>query len=51
VNTLPLELRGLTTTVTNPQIYALGTLTTAVSFAVIFAALGAIVLLRRRRVG
>jgi putative spermidine/putrescine transport system permease protein len=50
-NTLPLELRGLTTTVTNPQIYALGTLTTAVSFAVIFAALGTIVLLRRRRVG
>jgi putative spermidine/putrescine transport system permease protein len=49
VNTLPLELRGLTTTVTNPQIYALGTLTTAVSFAVIFAALGTIVLLRRRR--
>ena len=51
VNTLPLELRGLTTTVTNPQIYALGTLTTAVSFVVIFTALGAIVLLRRRRVG
>ncbi|MBV8753150.1 MAG: ABC transporter permease [Hyphomicrobiales bacterium] len=49
VNTLPLELRGLTTTVTNPQIYALGTLTTAVSFAVIFAALGTIVLLRRRQ--
>jgi putative spermidine/putrescine transport system permease protein len=49
VNTLPLELRGLTTTVTTPQIYALGTLTTAVSFAVIFAALGAIVLLRRRQ--
>ena len=51
VNTLPLELRGLTTTVTNPQIYALGTLTTAVSFAVIFAALGTILLLRRPRVG
>ncbi len=48
-NTLPLELRGLTTTVTNPQIYALGTLTTAVSFAVIFAALGTILLLRRRQ--
>ena len=47
VNTLPLELRGLTTTVTNPQIYALGTLTTAVSFAT----LGTIVLLRRRRDG
>jgi len=27
LNTLPLELEGLTTTVTNPQIYALGTVT------------------------
>ena len=27
-NTLPLELTGLTTTVTNPEIYALGTVTT-----------------------
>jgi putative spermidine/putrescine transport system permease protein len=35
VNTLPLELQGLTTTVTNPDIYALGTVTTAVSFVVI----------------
>jgi putative spermidine/putrescine transport system permease protein len=35
VNTLPLELQGLTTTVTNPAIYALGTLTTVVSFVVI----------------
>ena len=34
LNTLPLELQGLTTTVTTPEIYALGTLTTAVSFAV-----------------
>src|SRR5205814_579366 len=36
VNTLPLELQGLTTTVTKPDIYALGTLTSAVSFLVIF---------------
>ena len=35
LNTLPLELRGLTTTVTDPTIYALGTLTTAVSFIAI----------------
>ena len=28
-NTLPLELKGLTTTVTTPVIYALGTVTTA----------------------
>ena len=39
VNTLPLELQGLTTTVTKPDIYALGTLTSAVSFLVIFMAL------------
>ena len=31
VNTLPLELQGLTTTVTTPEIYALGTVTTGVS--------------------
>jgi len=49
LNTLPLELRGLTTTVTNPEIYALGTVTTGVSFAVIFMALGLIVALRRRQ--
>jgi putative spermidine/putrescine transport system permease protein len=48
LNTLPLELEGLTTTVTNPQIYALGTVTTGVSFVVIFAALGLIRALRRR---
>jgi len=47
LNTLPLELEGLTTTVTNPQIYALGTVTTGVSFVVIFAALGLINALRR----
>ena len=34
-NTLPLELRGLTTTVTTPIIYALGTITTLFSFVVI----------------
>ncbi len=49
VNTLPLELQGLTTTVTNPSIYALGTVTTLVSFAVIGLALLASRLLRRRQ--
>lgn len=34
VNTLPLELQGLTTTVTTPSIYAIGTVTTVVSFIV-----------------
>src|SRR3954453_15511760 len=48
LNTLPLELEGLTTTVTNPEIYALGTITTAVSFVVIFTALGLMAILRRR---
>src|ERR1700720_571575 len=48
LNTLPLELEGLTTTVTNPQIYALGTVTTGVSFVVIFSALGLIRALRSR---
>ena len=49
LNTLPLELRGLTTTVTTPEIYALGTLTTGVSFAVIGLCAAVVLLLRRRR--
>jgi putative spermidine/putrescine transport system permease protein len=48
LNTLPLELEGLTTTVTNPEIYALGTLTTGVSFLVIGMALTLIQVLRKR---
>jgi putative spermidine/putrescine transport system permease protein len=49
VNTLPLELQGLTTTVTKPDIYALGTLTSAVSFLVISLALMAILVLQARQ--
>ena len=49
LNTLPLELQGLTTTVTDPAIYALGTITTAVSLVVIAVALGSAAMLRRRR--
>ncbi len=49
VNTLPLELQGLTTTVTNPDIYALGTLTTGVSFVVIGFALAIILLMQKRQ--
>ena len=45
-NTLPLDLRGLTTTVTTPIIYALGTITTGVSFLVIGASLFFVYLLR-----
>lgn len=48
LNTLPLELQGLTTTVTTPAIYALGTVTTLVSLLVIAVALGAAAWLRRR---
>ena len=48
-NTLPMELQGLTTTVTTPEIYALGTATTGVSFAVIAVALFAIAILRARQ--
>jgi putative spermidine/putrescine transport system permease protein len=48
VNTLPLELQGLTSTVTTPSIYALGTVTTIVSLGVMAIALGAASLLRRR---
>ena len=48
-NTLPMELQGLTATVTNPAIYALGTMTTAISFLVIGSTLGTGLYLRRRR--
>jgi putative spermidine/putrescine transport system permease protein len=51
LNTLPLELQGLTTTVTDPAIYALGTVTTAISLLVIASALGSAWWLRRRRAG
>jgi putative spermidine/putrescine transport system permease protein len=49
LNTLPLELQGLTTTVTDPAIYALGTLTTGVSLVVITMALTSAAWMRRRR--
>ena len=48
LNTLPLELQGLTTTVTSPAIYALGTVTTAVSLVVITVALATAAWLGRR---
>ena len=44
-----LSVQGLTTTVTTPEIYALGTLTTGMSLAVIATALGASLYLQRRR--
>ena len=48
-DTLPIELRALTTTVTTPEIYALGTTTTAVSMLIIAGALGILLLLRARQ--
>ena len=48
-NTLPLEIWAMTTNVTSPALYALGTLTTAVSFAVITLALSSMALIQRRR--
>lgn len=49
LNTLPLELQGLTTTVTTPAIYALGTVTTGISLLVIVLALAAVRAMGRRR--
>jgi putative spermidine/putrescine transport system permease protein len=48
-NTLPLEIYGMTTNVTTPVLYALGTVTTVFSFVVIGGMLGAIFYVRRRR--
>jgi len=48
-NTLPLELKGLTTTVTTPVIYALGTVTTAVSFIAIFSSIFLYFLLKKNQ--
>ncbi len=48
-NTLPLEIFGMTTSVTTPVLYALGTLTTAFSMVVILGLLGIVWLARRRR--
>ena len=48
-NTLPLEIYGMTTNVTTPVLYALGTVTTGVSFLVIALALVSFTWVRRRR--
>lgn len=47
-NTLPLEIYGMTTSVTTPVLYALGTLTTCFSFAVIALFLGLLTVARRK---
>jgi putative spermidine/putrescine transport system permease protein len=48
-NTLPLEIWAMTTNVTSPALFAVGTVTTVVSFVVIGTALGSIALIQRRR--
>ena len=50
-NTLPLEIWTMTTNVTSPALYALGTVTTVVSFLVITAALSSIIIIQRKRSG
>jgi len=51
LNTLPLEIWSMTLNVTSPSLYALGTVTTIVSFLIIAACLGAIARIQRRRAG
>jgi putative spermidine/putrescine transport system permease protein len=48
-NTVPIEIWSMTQNVTSPSIYALGTVTTGISFLIIGLALGAITLIQRRR--
>lgn len=50
-NTLPLEIWAMTTTVTSPALYALGTLTTVISFIAITLSLGSIAFIQHRRAG
>ncbi|MCS6780785.1 MAG: ABC transporter permease [Geminicoccaceae bacterium] len=49
LNTLPLELQAMQSNATTPVIYALGTLTTGVSFLVIGVSLATLLWMRRRR--
>jgi len=48
-NTLPMEIWAMTTNVTSPALFAVGTVTTIVSFVIIGTALGSIALIQRRR--
>ena len=49
LNTLPLELQAMKTNATTPVIYALGTLTTALSLVVIGTSLAVLYWLRARQ--
>jgi putative spermidine/putrescine transport system permease protein len=48
-NTLPLEIYAMTTSVTSPALFALGTITTALSFAIITLAMVSTWLVQRSR--
>jgi putative spermidine/putrescine transport system permease protein len=48
-NTLPIEISNMTTNVTTPALYAIGTVTSVVSFLVIACAFVAIAVIQRRR--
>lgn len=48
-NTLPLEIYAMTTSVTSPALFALGTVTTALSFVVIAIGVGSMAVVQRRR--
>ncbi|MAY62483.1 MAG: ABC transporter permease [Rhizobiales bacterium] len=49
LNTLPLEIWSMTLNVTSPSLYALGTVSTVVSFLIIGISLGSIVLIQKQR--
>ena len=49
-NTLPIEISNMTSNVTTPALYAIGTLTTAISIIVIILAFALVYLIRKRRV-
>jgi len=48
-NTLPIEISNMTTNVTTPALYAIGTVTSVVSFLVIAMAFAAIAIIQKRR--
>jgi putative spermidine/putrescine transport system permease protein len=51
LNTLPLEIWSMTLNVTSPSLYALGTVTTIISFIIIGTCLGTIGVIQKRRAG
>ena len=50
-NTLPIEIANMTSNVTTPALYAIGSVTSAISFAVIGLAFLAIAVIQKRRAG